>query len=285
VPARGDRFVIRRVSPPDTLGGGCVVDSRPRRHGPGTEHAKRLAALASRDPLARLAVALDEARSGLSPADGEPGLLERLRAEGRATPVGARSERWFSPPRLVEARGHIADSLRRAGGRPASRDALARAAGLEEDGAGAILDTLVAEGVARPLGAGFVAAGHGPAREDPTGARVLAALEEDGLEPRAPDVLAAALDVDSGIAREALARLALEDSVVRVAPGLYYHPTWLEAARGRVVELCRRDGAVTIAGLRDELGTSRKYAQALLEHFDAARLTRRRGDEHVLRPG
>jgi selenocysteine-specific elongation factor len=72
---------------------------------------------------------------------------------------------------------------------------------------------------------------------------------------------------------------------VRVAPALYYHRRGLEAARGRVVELCRRDGAVTIAGLRDELGTSRKYAQALLEHFDAARLTRRRGDEHVLRPG
>jgi selenocysteine-specific elongation factor len=40
---------------------------------------------------------------------------------------------------------------------------------------------------------------------------------------------------------------------------------------------------VTIAGLRDRLGTSRKYAQALLEHFDAVRVTRRVGDEHVLR--
>jgi selenocysteine-specific elongation factor len=47
--------------------------------------------------------------------------------------------------------------------------------------------------------------------------------------------------------------------------------------------LCEREGAVTIAALRDELDTSRKYAQALLEHFDASRLTRRQGDEHVLR--
>jgi selenocysteine-specific elongation factor len=36
--------------------------------------------------------------------------------------------------------------------------------------------------------------------------------------------------------------------------------------------------------LRDELGTSRKYAQALLEHLDAARVTRRRPDDsRVLR--
>jgi selenocysteine-specific elongation factor len=40
---------------------------------------------------------------------------------------------------------------------------------------------------------------------------------------------------------------------------------------------------VTLAQLRDEFGTSRKFAQALLEHFDSEKLTLRRGDEHVLR--
>jgi selenocysteine-specific elongation factor len=35
--------------------------------------------------------------------------------------------------------------------------------------------------------------------------------------------------------------------------------------------------------VRDELGTSRRYAQALLEHLDAQRITRRAGDAHVLR--
>jgi selenocysteine-specific elongation factor len=45
----------------------------------------------------------------------------------------------------------------------------------------------------------------------------------------------------------------------------------------------RNGGSVTIGQLRDELGTSRKFAQALLEHLDAERVTIRRGDEHVLR--
>jgi selenocysteine-specific elongation factor len=66
-------------------------------------------------------------------------------------------------------------------------------------------------------------------------------------------------------------------------PGLYYHRRALERAREEVVALCGRDGAATIASLRDRLATSRKYAQALLEHFDAAHVTRRVGDEHVLR--
>jgi len=42
---------------------------------------------------------------------------------------------------------------------------------------------------------------------------------------------------------------------------------------------------VTLAEVRDILSTSRKYSQALLEHMDAERITRRVGDARVLRRG
>ncbi len=42
-------------------------------------------------------------------------------------------------------------------------------------------------------------------------------------------------------------------------------------------------GAITVANLRDQLGTSRKFALALLEHLDAAGVTRRQGDVRVRR--
>ena len=70
---------------------------------------------------------------------------------------------------------------------------------------------------------------------------------------------------------------------MRVGRALHYHPEALDEVERRVVELCEREGEATIAGLRDELGTSRKFAQALLEHFDAVKVTRREGDTHVLR--
>jgi selenocysteine-specific elongation factor len=282
VAVAGDRFVIRQVAPPDTIGGGTVIDPRPRRHGPGAEHVKRLAALASGDPLERLAVELGEARSGLEADRAENRLLEQLRRDGRAVPVGPGSPRWFSPGRLEEARRRTGEALERARGRPAGRGVLAREAGLDEEAAALLLDAMVAEGRARPLGPGFVMGGRAAA-DDPLAARLLAALEADGLEPRAPDVLAAAVEAPPERVREALDRLALEDGVVRVKPALYYHRRALEGVRRCVVDLCGREGAVTIARLRDELGTSRKYAQALLEHFDGERLTRRSGDEHILR--
>jgi len=71
---------------------------------------------------------------------------------------------------------------------------------------------------------------------------------------------------------------------VRVSRTLHYHVDVLADARKLIVALAERHGgAVTIGQLRDELGTSRKFAQALLEHFDAERLTIRRGDAHHLR--
>jgi selenocysteine-specific elongation factor len=64
---------------------------------------------------------------------------------------------------------------------------------------------------------------------------------------------------------------------------MHIHPDALAAVQARVVAAIERDGEITLGGLRDELGTSRKYAQALLEHFDAARVTLRVGDARRLR--
>ncbi len=51
----------------------------------------------------------------------------------------------------------------------------------------------------------------------------------------------------------------------------------------RVVAHLQEHGKVTLAETRDMFGTSRKYAQALLEHLDAERVTQRIGEERVLR--
>ena len=51
VPAAGDRIVVRQVAPPDTLGGGRVLDPRPRRHGPSRDVLVRLERLARGEEL------------------------------------------------------------------------------------------------------------------------------------------------------------------------------------------------------------------------------------------
>jgi len=49
-----------------------------------------------------------------------------------------------------------------------------------------------------------------------------------------------------------------------------------------VVDEIRMHGNISVARLRDSLGTSRKYALTVLEYFDSIKLTRRIGDARVL---
>jgi selenocysteine-specific elongation factor len=181
VALRGDRLVIRSLAPPDTLGGGVVLDPAPPRHGP------------SRDLLTRLA------------------RLERGEEEP-APPPAQRAE----PPRAAPG--------------PPPLDAGALAA--EER---------------------LRAAGHEPPPDAEIG--------------------------DAG----ALAALRAHGRAVRLGRGRHIHADALAAVRERVIALAERDGTVTLAALRDNLGTSRQYAQALLEALDAARVTLRVGDERRLR--
>jgi selenocysteine-specific elongation factor len=50
----------------------------------------------------------------------------------------------------------------------------------------------------------------------------------------------------------------------------------------RITAHLRKEGTITLAQTRDMFGTTRKYAQPLLEHLDRERITRRVGDERVL---
>jgi selenocysteine-specific elongation factor len=96
-------------------------------------------------------------------------------------------------------------------------------------------------------------------------------LAESGLEPvRVPD--------------QALARvLEQQGRLVRVGDSFAVDRVAYARARDRVVDECTRAGSITLARFRDLLGISRRPAQLLLERLDADGITRRAGDERVLR--
>jgi selenocysteine-specific elongation factor len=81
----------------------------------------------------------------------------------------------------------------------------------------------------------------------------------------------------------ALAALVEQGRAVRAGRDLAFTAEAFDEARAAAVALAEAAGSVTLAQLRDRLGISRKYAQALLEALDAHGVTRRVGDERVLR--
>jgi selenocysteine-specific elongation factor len=77
--------------------------------------------------------------------------------------------------------------------------------------------------------------------------------------------------------------LEAEGRLVRLGDGLAIGARAFDEARAIVVDECERAGTITLARLRDLLGTGRKPAQLILERLDADGITRRVGDERVLR--
>jgi selenocysteine-specific elongation factor len=100
---------------------------------------------------------------------------------------------------------------------------------------------------------------------------------------------AVALEAELGLEPVKLADAALgrflegEGRLVRVGDGYAVSAAAYEEARTALVAECETAGGITLARFRDLLGVGRKAAQMLLERFDADGLTRRAGDERVLR--
>jgi selenocysteine-specific elongation factor len=109
--------------------------------------------------------------------------------------------------------------------------------------------------------------------DEEAAAALLDRLRAAGLEPPPHS----AFDADE---QALLAKLRHAGRAERVGP-FTFHPDALAQARERIVAIMRAEGSITLGRLRDELQTSRRYAQALLEHLDAQRVTRRLGDVRV----
>jgi selenocysteine-specific elongation factor len=83
--------------------------------------------------------------------------------------------------------------------------------------------------------------------------------------------------------RELGAFLEREGRLVRLGDGLAIGAAAYDDAKRLLLDECEAEGSITLARYRDLLGTGRKPAQLLLERFDADGLTRRVGDDRVLR--
>jgi selenocysteine-specific elongation factor len=81
-----------------------------------------------------------------------------------------------------------------------------------------------------------------------------------------------------------LARFLEEEGrLVRLGDGLAVGREAYDEAWRLLAQECAASGSIRLARFRDLLGTGRRPAQLLLERFDADGLTRRVGDERVLR--
>lgn len=289
VAVAGDRLVVRRPSPPETLGGGVVADVSGERFRRRTEGLEILARRAAPTPRARLLAVLDAAwtreeagaRAGLDPAERDAAVAEAL-ADGSAVEVAdgllARDAYEAIATRVERllAMGHRRSPLR--AGVP--REEVRAATGLSPKRATAFLARLAAEGRLVERGAAVALPGHVPAltaEQEAAWSRAREALARQPLQPPSASTLA----TDNGIDRELLVALAERGDVIRIGDAVFLPPAVREFGEKVIAELASA-GRATVARARDLTGSSRKHVLPLLQFLDDHGLTRRVGDDRVL---
>ena len=297
--ARGDRFIVRSYSPVHVVGGGQILRAHPRRSTNLTNGEQQLVeALRAGDAAKAVHAVLESATYPLTAAEvaAQADLtrqqaereLEALAAAGNTLRMG---DAFATKPMAQKLTSAIENTLMKfhAANPQAtgmSKGALAQAACPKCPDAA--FDAVLA--YACDWGKAVFADGEVSHPTEGAGARKLeqqaadalaSALQAAGATPPAAKDLIGQAGLTPQAGFKALGKLEQDNRAVKVNDDLYFDA----AAFARFESALRAKlaaGPASAADLKDAMGTSRKYAIPLLEHFDAQGITRRVGDAREL---
>ncbi len=305
VALRGDRFIMRSYSPMETIGGGIILEPNPpkrkRHRGDIIEELK----LKERgEPLQVLEkiISLNSSTfpgkyelkklTGKSAQELGPMLKELedkgniLKFQGGSESVYVHSDYYSS---LLERAGsilenfHVRFPLR--SGMPAEefRNRLfgSRKKGFVEE----MLRNMQRQGIIKITARTAALAGFEIKLTDKQQSikkYILELLEKDSYSPPGVKELLQDAPYSETQVQEVLNMLIETGKVKRIGMDTIFSKRYYDEAVQRVIKLIKENGAISLADLRDSLGTSRKYAMALLEEMDRVRITKRTGDTRVL---
>ncbi len=294
VAVRGDRYILRRPSPGETLGGGIVVDPQPKkRHKRFDESViKNLETLAQGSPaevLLQASLALGPAlvkdvttRSRLEGPAAEAALQELLDS-GQAVKledVLIAASQFSTLKETVVATlvaYHKTYPLRR--GMP--REELRSKFKLQPRAFNLVIALLIEQGtLASPSQSSISLPGHAVRFSAFQQVKVDKVMAMFAAAPSAPPSVKECL-AETG--EEIFTVLVDSGDLVQVSAEVVFREQDYDAMVEKVRQAIRQKGQVTLAEVRDLLQTSRKYVQALLEHLDAVGITVRDGDARKLK--
>ncbi len=296
----GDRFVIRFYSPLETIGGGVIVDPLPakrRRRRPINDPEFRV--MASKDKAERLALAILQGGHQLVPltiacyragivADDREALIHQLIADGTIVML---NDRVALHTKTLKALGgdatdileryHLERPLETGMRREELRTRLLPRADI-------LLSDLVLDQLER---AGYLDVASGLVAK--TGFRVtLSDTEKEiikeiealfavsGFTPPSTDELIEKFGKRAN-AEQIITLLLNNGTLVRLTPQILMPNQRVDEAWDVVRETIESEGQITLGDFRDKIKATRKFAIALLEHFDRQKKTKLVGDARV----
>lgn len=285
---KGDRFIIR--SPMETLGGGKVVEAHAKRlhrfrqelieslktQEEGTVETSLLALLEAKQPLE----AADLLSQSQLPDGGVRPVIGSLIQQGQIIGPGEGEHRLLFTvsgwTRLADAATAVLTDYYQKYPARSGMPKIELGSRLKlGKHATEIWQRLTAEGTLNEEGLVVRLPAHQVKLTPLQRAKIdtfLKSLEQNPYSPPG----------DSIPEPDLLNMLIEQQKVVKVSDGVVFATSVYKEIVEKITAHLKAHGKVTLAEVRDLLNTSRKYAQAILEHLDEKRITRRVGDERVL---
>jgi selenocysteine-specific elongation factor len=308
VAVRGDRYILRRPSPGETLGGGIVVDPNPsgRHKRFDNKNLERLEALALGTPAEILLQALIACgvstlsqvilRSNLGMAAASA--LDKLVSDGQIVDLEGKGSLSVNIDSLVASQAwwtrvldgtlreldtyHQINPLRKGMPREElkSRLKFMLNSELSPHMFAAILHKLASEGHILENGRFVHRPGFAIQFSETQKHAIAALMARFAASPYAPPNVK---DCQAAIGEDLFAVLVEEDRLVLAAPDVAFRREDYEQMKLEVKKMLEAQGTVSAAQVRDHFGTSRRYALALLEYLDSVGFTVRQGDTRRLK--
>ena len=302
VAVRGDRYILRRPSPGETLGGGVIVDHQPKgRHKRFEENILgSLEALSQGTPaevLLEAALALNIAsikeviaRSRLEPVEAQAALDELV--DNKSIIPLEEGSLTIDSDRLVIARPHWSTLREKILGiveayhtqyplrRGIPREELKSKMKLSTRAFNIFLHRLVTDHTLMEYSTAIAKPEHEVKFDPGQQAQVQSVMRQFEQNPFTPPGLK---ELRAEINEEIQNALIESGQLFAVSADVLFRKQDYDLMVDRIRREIQQKGSVTLAEVRDLFSTSRKYAQALLEHLDASGVTVRAGDSRILK--
>ncbi len=114
--------------------------------------------------------------------------------------------------------------------------------------------------------------------------RIVETYETSGFQSPRPDQLPELLGAEHAAVERMLEYLCSKETLFRLSKNVILSPRWMRKAQDMVIQKIQEEGALDSAFFKKDIGSSRKYALAILDFFDARNITVRIGNNRKLGP-
>ncbi len=301
----GDRFVIRSLSPVNTIAGGEILNAQPKKHKRFKDNIiEDFEILTEGEPEERTVVFLSdtgylgatvkdlETRMGISQTKTR-NILDKLLGNKKIVVIDKEKGRYLGREAYDRLVGIVLERIGEFHKKNPKEEGILKEELLSKMPWGVgqklflrLLDNLAGGEDITTVRERIALSDHKVVIKKDEKEIIDSAVDlilKSGLSPPSTQEIGEMLKVDEIDVKKLLVVAARDSKILRVKDNLYFDEKALVALKKKLVEYLKEKGEITTQGFKEMTGATRKYTIPLFEYFDGEKVTIRIGDVRKLR--